>query len=1082
MKRKNSKLLLLLTMILILSFAFEGLTAYAQEWSDNTTTAVDASSGDVHKASVASNRSLIAWANHSGAIFSNNQLEFHNIYSAQMNGEIKITGNTLRMPDKKYYSSTQIDAYGKTGLAAGGRGTSMNNNLYMGELDEDNDPDTRNSSAADVQINNSARIEKAFLVWGGSSAAGDLVNGNGKMTGKTPQESPKAAPEDEVLKGPVIKFKTPKMDTYTVINPIETNRIRAYKNDYTAYADVTKLLQEGGAGTYWAGDLPLSTGYDTYGGWSLVIVYKDDTCPQNDLNVFFGHRIIDKSTLAEIQIDNLVTPPTGPVHSSIGMVLWESDEAGNGDYIAIGKDANSTHRKISDVLNSEENMASSTVTYKGKVVLDRNPDYINTHGMDAKVLELVDYMENRQTSLHIRAGSNGDVYYPTIFTSEIELYKPNVTVEKSVKNITRPDASSAMEGDTLEYTIRLKNLGYDTATCNTATDVLSANVDYIADSIKCLKDGNWGAKTDASNDDEVTYYEGEKKIVFHFGDGANADKGGTLRHEQETAFSYRVKVNGSNESETITNTVHVEFANSDEDKDKGGSSSDSSTVPYEPANPDFSFTKSADKNELVLGEVITYTFTIKNTGNVTLSDLTLDDPMEGLSEIKLEKSELKPGESTSGTATYTVTQTDVDKGQVENTATVSGNPPVNNGEQPPVPIKKTSTVRVPNDPKEDYEFKKTANMEKAVLGEVITYTFTVKNTGNVTLSNLTLDDPMLGLGNYRLDKTTLKPGETAKAIATYKVTQPDVDKGRIVNTATVTGTPPQKDGDTPSEPITKTSTVTVTVEPKKTSEPSKPSKPRKPDQPQPDGKDGDPPDLNMTDHYSYIVGYPEDYRTGEPSSDEALWPVKPQGKITRAEVASIFYRLLKEEVRAEVTTTENSFSDVAGDDWFNETVSSLAAMDIIAGYEDGTFRPNASITRAEFAAIAARFFENNDVAYNKGLFKDIAGNEWYADIVASAVGHGLISGYPDGSMQPNLPITRAESCAVINRTIDRRPHKELLAPVEEMRIWPDNQPDTWYYADMQEATNGHYYKWVTMEGETYEKWTKVDLEYDWTKR
>lgn len=1074
MKRKKSKCLLLLTVILILSFAFEGLTAYAQEWNGGTAAAVEAS--------VASNGSPTARTSRSDAGLPNNQLDFHNIYSAQMNGEIKITGNTLSMPDTRYYSKRMIGAYGQTGVAAGGRGTSQNNNLYMGNFDQDDDPKTRNSSAADVSINNGAKIEKAFLVWGGSSSAGNSTSEKGNTSGTIPQAPPVAAPEDEVIQGPVIKFKTPKMDAYTVIQPTESNRISTYKKDYTAYADVTKLLQEGGAGTYWAGDLPLATGYDTYGGWSLVIVYKDDTCPQNDLNVFFGHRIIDQSTLAEIQIDNLVTPPAGPVRSSIGMVMWESDESGKGDYIAIGKDAASPHRKISDALNSEDNMASSTVTYKGRFVSDRNPAYTNTHGMDAKVLELTDYMENSQTSLHIRAGSNGDVYYPTIFTSEIELYKPNVTVEKSVKNITRPDAASAMEGDTLEYTIHLKNLGYDTATCNTATDALPANVDYIADSIKCLKDGNWVAKTDGPNDDEVTYDEGERKIVLHFGEGATAAKGGTMLHEQETAFSYRVKVNGSKEAATITNTVQVEFSGSNEDKDKGGSSSDSSTVPYEPTNPDLSFTKTADKNELVLGEVITYTFTVKNTGNVTLSDLTLDDPMEGLSEVKLGKNVLKPGESTSGTAAYTVRQTDVDKGRIENTATVTGQPPSMGRQVPPAPITKTSTAKVPSDPKADYTFTKMANMEKASLGDVITYTFTVKNTGNVTLSSLTLDDPMLGLGNYQLDKTTLKPGETAKAIATYKVTQPDVDKGRIVNTATVTGTPPQQDGGTPPAPITKTSTVTVTVEPKKPSEPSKPDKPAEPDRPHPDEKDEDPPDLNTTDHYSYIVGYPEDYRSGAPSSDEALWPVKPQGNITRAEVASIFYRLLKEDVRAEVTTTENSFSDVADDDWFNETVSSLAAMDIIAGYEDGTFRPNASITRAEFAAIAARFFENNDVAYNKGLFKDITGNEWYADIVASAVGHGLISGYPDGSMHPNLPITRAESCAVINRTIDRRPHKELLAPVEDMRTWPDNQPDAWYYADMQEATNGHYYRWVTVNGETYEKWTRVDLDYDWTKR
>ena len=249
-----------------------------------------------------------------------------------------------------------------------------------------------------------------------------------------------------------------------------------------------------------------------------------------------------------------------------------------------------------------------------------------------------------------------------------------------------------------------------------------------------------------------------------------------------------------------------------------------------------------------------------------------------------------------------------------------------------------------------------------------------------------------------------------------------------------------------------------------------------------DNDDDEPPALNTEDHYLYIEGYPEDYRTGEYSDNEDLWPVKPQGNITRAEVATVFYRLLKDEVRDEVETDVNSFTDVNADDWFNITVSSLANMGIIAGYEDGSFRPNAPITRAEFAAIAARFFENNDVEYNEGLFEDITGDEWYADIVAAAVAHDLISGYPDGTMRPMANITRAEACAIVNRTIDRRPHDEHLCPVEEMRTWPDNQPGAWYYADMQEATNGHYYEWIDIDGSEFEEWTEVDKDYDWTKR
>ena len=247
----------------------------------------------------------------------------------------------------------------------------------------------------------------------------------------------------------------------------------------------------------------------------------------------------------------------------------------------------------------------------------------------------------------------------------------------------------------------------------------------------------------------------------------------------------------------------------------------------------------------------------------------------------------------------------------------------------------------------------------------------------------------------------------------------------------------------------------------------------------PDGDDT--PDLNTTDHFSYVVGYPEDYRTGEPSDNEELWPVKPQGNITRAEVATIFYRLLKDDVRAEHWTKSNDFTDVAANDLYNTTVSTLNAMGIITGYEDGSFKPNAPITRAEFAAMAVRFFEEDSAIYEEGTFNDIAGSEWFADAVQAAKDHGIIGGYPDGSFQPNKNISRAEACSIINRTLDRIPDADHLLPVDDMKNWPDNNPGDWYYADMQEATNGHEYEWITDDGKTVENWTGDREEIDWAK-
>lgn len=258
---------------------------------------------------------------------------------------------------------------------------------------------------------------------------------------------------------------------------------------------------------------------------------------------------------------------------------------------------------------------------------------------------------------------------------------------------------------------------------------------------------------------------------------------------------------------------------------------------------------------------------------------------------------------------------------------------------------------------------------------------------------------------------------------------------------------------------------------------------KKPTSPPVDPRDdGKPHDLNTEDHFSYVVGYPVDHRTGLATDDVDLWPVRPEAGITRAEVATIFYRLLKEDVRDCVTSDVNDFSDVASGDWFNVTVSSLAQMGVIAGYEDGSFRPNAPITRAEFAAIATRFFAERGVTYNEGLFADITGDEWFADVVAAAADRGLLGGYPDGTVRPNATITRAESCAVVNRTLDRRPDAKHLLPAGEMRVWPDNPADGWYYADMQEATNGHEYRWLTIGKNKIEDWTAILPDNTWNGR
>ena len=227
--------------------------------------------------------------------------------------------------------------------------------------------------------------------------------------------------------------------------------------------------------------------------------------------------------------------------------------------------------------------------------------------------------------------------------------------------------------------------------------------------------------------------------------------------------------------------------------------------------------------------------------------------------------------------------------------------------------------------------------------------------------------------------------------------------------------------------------------------------------------DDDALGLNNTDHFAYIVGY----GNGE---------VQPQNSITRAEVAAIFFRLLEDGIRSENFTHQNDFSDVAADAWYCSSVSTLSRMGIIAGYPDGTFRPNAPITRAEFAAIATRFDNNGDKT--PVSFTDIIGH-WAEGEITVAANHGWVSGYGDDTFRPQNQITRAETMSLVNRVLKRLPETPAdLLP--DMITWTDNaDTSSWYYQPVQEATNSHYYEFK--ENSKHEKWTELRETRDWSK-
>ena len=618
---------------------------------------------------------------------------------------------------------------------------------------------------------------------------------------------------------------------------------------------------------------------------------------------------------------------------------------------------------------------------------------------------------------------------------EVTVNNPNVSINKTVSGMSGAD-NRAVEGDALTYTISVKNSG------NTKLDV-------------AVSDDMWTAgKVNSAVLDRTT---------IDVSSGSYTIPGLDAGESKSITYTYTVT------AEDVTNGTIDNAATADINDDGTPDAKHEITTPT--GEPSLIVDKTASEETVQVGAPITYTIEVKNDGysvmnNVVVRDtlwtedteLTVTGDVTGTYQVdedggKYYISEMKPGQTLTITYTYTPTEAGTLTNKVEVTA---DNLP--DGEKPSDEV----TVEVTPEPVSSLIVNKSLAQVngsdytggKVSVGDKLTYTIQVTNTGNTTLSGVTVEDSLWNDGDaiqvdgqlvYVADggtytiKYDIAPGDTVTITYTYIVLRSDAGD-TLTNTATVT-TP---DGGTTGEDTTET--------------PVKPVTPIRPP------VDPDKPELNTEDHYAYIVGYPDGN-------------VKPEGNITRAEVATIFFRLLTDESRDEFWSQTNPYSDVSEDDWYNNAVSTLTNAGILDGYEDGTFKPNGNITRAEFATIAVRFFEATYEGEN--LFPDIDGH-WAQDYINEAANAGIVDGYPDGTFGPQKLITRAEAMTMVNRTIDRHPHKDHL--LEDMIVWPDNPETAWYYEQVQEATNSHEYTMNTDDEQNpYEIWTNLLPNRDWSE-
>ena len=228
------------------------------------------------------------------------------------------------------------------------------------------------------------------------------------------------------------------------------------------------------------------------------------------------------------------------------------------------------------------------------------------------------------------------------------------------------------------------------------------------------------------------------------------------------------------------------------------------------------------------------------------------------------------------------------------------------------------------------------------------------------------------------------------------------------------------------------------------------------------------PTLNTGDHYAYVMGYPDG-------------TVRPNGSITRAEVSTILFRLLSDKTRDEYFTTESSFTDVKAGAWYNNSIATLEKAGVIVDTaKGGAFRPNEAITRAELAAMLAQFSDAKPV---KGVkFSDVSAEHWAYEAIAIAAKMGWIEGYPDGTFRPDATITRAEMMTLVNRALERVPSDEdHLLSKRVMLTFPDCKSGDWFYIAVQEATNSHTYERAATEKNGDEQWTALRANRDWTQ-
>jgi uncharacterized repeat protein (TIGR01451 family) len=435
----------------------------------------------------------------------------HTAVSTNASGDITIIGNTLETCPSA--AANCLNA--RAGIGSGG---ALDNNNYVMER-VDVDRTALDSSSARLSLPAGARVLFAGLYYGARTNAG--------TSGKAALNSSPAALSTVDLKLPgasAFERLTGQLDQSTDVT-----------GAYAVFVDVTDQVRRGGSGIYTVANVQSATGMDRYAGWALVVAYEAAGDPPRNLTVFDGLQSVTSGKPAvTIPLSGFQTPLSGPVRTKLGFVAYEGDLGISGDSASLNGSP------LTDPVNAANNFFNSVISVDGRYRTEKNPDYVNQLGFDAKVIGINGILANGATSANIALKTTGDQYLPHAITFATDLYAPVIHATKTVANLTHPGGPTR-PGDTLRYSVTYANDGLEAAKGFVAEDALPAGTTYLAGSLRIPgAPAGAGSPSDLVGDDLGEYDAAARSVRFFLGAGASPGSGGTVSAAGQSGSTVQV--------------------------------------------------------------------------------------------------------------------------------------------------------------------------------------------------------------------------------------------------------------------------------------------------------------------------------------------------------------------------------------------------------------------------------------------------------------------------------------------------------------------------------------------------------------